>query len=225
MKEDRLQKSEYLFREIGSIHDRWVTEALNYRPTRARFPRVLMIAASIALTMGLLVATLLVGLRQSSPDRGTNTGTLQDDIADIGGNSNSPDPNVASFSLDTLLMECKTAQSEAFTVLPSSVAINFFSGKVQVAWQYHDSSAVYLSRALTEDEILRIEKNLEASTNTTSTTTQPQCKIWILYGDGRVVSPYLHPSIGNTGACELFDYHIEVIPNADFSSCLSEILK
>ena len=186
MKQDRFQKSEYLFREIGNIHDRWVTEALSYQPKRARIPRVLMIAACVVLSTTLLVASLLVGMRQFAPDKGTNTGTLQGDIADLGGSFDSADPNVTSFSLDTLLMECKTAQSEAFTVLPSSVAINFFSGKVQVAWQYHDSSAVYLSRALTEDEILRIEKNLEASTNTTSTTTQPQCKIWILYGDGRV---------------------------------------
>lgn len=225
MKQDRLQKSEYLFREIGNIHDRWVTEAMTYQPKRSPIPRVLLIAASIALSTALLVSTLLVGLHQSTPKGNTNAGTNQEDSADIGGNSNSPDKNFASFELDALLLEYKTAPSESFTVLPSPIAINFFSNKVQVAWQYLDSSAVYISRALTEDEILRMEKNLDSSTNATNTINQPQCKIWILYGDGRVVSPYLHPSIGNTGAGELFDYHIEVIPNAEFSSCLSEILK
>ena len=92
-----------------------------------------------------------------------------------------------------------------------------------MAWQYADSSAVYVSRALTANETQRLETGMKNSTNAQS-TEQPACKIWILYGDGRVVSPYLHPSIGNTGESELFDYNIEIIPDADFSSCLSEIL-
>ena len=225
MKQDRLQKSEYLFREIGNIHDRWVTEALSYQPKHARVPRVMLIAACIVLSTTLLAATLLIGLHQSAPDKENNAGISQGFDDNTGGNSTDADTSVATFALDTLLLECKATPSESVTVLPAPVAINFFSSKVQVAWQYEDSSAVYLSRALTADELLRLEKNLERSTKASDSLEQPACKVWILYGDGRVVSPYLHPSIGNTGEGELFDYNIEVIPHADFSSCLSEILK
>ncbi|MBQ9805516.1 MAG: hypothetical protein IJW49_03295 [Clostridia bacterium] len=207
---DRMQKSEYLFREIGNIHDRWVVEALTYQRKRSPVPRVLMIAASVALSASLLVATLLVGMKQLLP--------LGDHTNTIGG-----DQSNDAISLDDLLLECKTDQRANYTVLSSPAQLDYFSSDVRVAWQYADSSAVYVSRSLTETETQRLENSIKNSTNATS-AEQPACKIWILYGDGRVISPYLHPSIGNTGESELFDYNIEIIPDADFSSCLSEIL-
>ena len=206
---DRMQKSEYLFREIGNIHDRWVVEALAYKPRRSTVPRVLMIAASIALTASLLVASLIVGMKQNSHTAG-NTANGEDT------------PNF-THSLDALLLDCKTNPNASYTVLSSSAELDYFSSEVRVAWQYADSSAVYVSRALSKSQTQRLEKGIQNSTNAV-TAEQPSCKICILYGDGRVVSPYLHPSIGNTGESELFDYNIEIIPDADFSSCLSEIL-
>ena len=209
MKNDRMQKAEYLFREIGNIHDRWVSEALLYQPKRSATPRILLIAASIALCASLTVATLVVGMMQLSP-------IGEKPVPDVGGDSEQLTP-------DRLLLSCRTDESANYTVLASPAELNYFSSSAHVVWQYADSSAVYVSRALTEEECDQLEKAMENSTNATS-NEQPACKIWILYGDGRVISPYLHPSIGNTGESELFDYNVEIIPDADFTSCLSEIL-
>lgn len=213
---DRMQKSEYLFQEIGNIHDRWVTEALSYKPRRSPLPRVLMIAASVALSGALVVATLLVGMHQLLP-------SLDGETANGGSHSNNSTQGDMVFFADDLLLSCRDDQNATYTVLSSPEQLDYFSSDVRVAWQYRDSSAVYVSRALTAEETDRLERGIQNSTNTAD-GEQPACKIWILYGDGRVVSPYLHPSIGNTGECELFDYNIEIIPGADFSSCLSEIL-
>ena len=124
MKQDRMQKSEYLFREIGNIHDRWVTEALTYQPKRATLPRVMPIAAAIALTASLLVATVLVGLHRSAPN-GNYTGSGN------GGSVGNDSAESAQFTLDELLLEHRTTQTASYTVLASPAEVDFFSSNVK----------------------------------------------------------------------------------------------
>ena len=84
--------------------------------------------------------------------------------------------------------------------------------------------ALYVSRTLTEDEVQRLTYYMQNGKRLDDSTVLPQCRVWIVYGDGSVVSPYLQISNGNDGAGEMFDYNAEVIPNADFTFCLSDIL-
>ena len=49
-------------------------------------------------------------------------------------------------------------------------------------------------------------------------------RVWIVMGDGSVVTPHLKPSDGNVGSAELFDYNAELIPSQAFNSQISEIL-
>ena len=48
--------------------------------------------------------------------------------------------------------------------------------------------------------------------------------MWIVYEDGRVVSPYLKHTQGNVSYGSLFDYSAEVEPNAALVKALHEVL-
>jgi len=213
MKNDRMQKAEYLFREIGNIHDRWVTEAITYQKPRARLLRPLTVAASIA-----VAASLLLGVFAANWNR------IETLFGNLSFGESSGKTDIEFTSTEALLLYCREDANASYTVVSGVEQLDFFSASAHVVWQYENDSAVYVSRALTNDERDRLTYHMKYGDRFDESAAQPACRVWILYGDGSVASPYLHPSIGNTGAGELFDYHVEVIPNADFNTCLSDIL-
>lgn len=213
MKNDRMQKAEYLFREIGNIHDRWVTEAITYQKPRARLLRPLTVAASIA-----VAASLLVGVFAA------NWNQIETLLGNLPFRESGSEEELKFTSTESLLLHCREDANASYTVVSSVSELDFFSERVHVVWQYENDSAVYVSRALTDDERDRLTYQMKYADRFDESAAQPACRVWILYGDGSVASPYLQSSIGNVGVGELFDYNVEVIPNADFNTCLSDIL-
>ena len=51
-----------------------------------------------------------------------------------------------------------------------------------------------------------------------------EVKVWLSYGDGTVVSPYLKHTRGNTGYGTLFDYSAEVEPSEKLTSTIHKLL-
>ena len=48
--------------------------------------------------------------------------------------------------------------------------------------------------------------------------------VWINYGDGRVVTPYLKDTEGNVGYGTLFDYEPEIVPTKDMSKFVNSLV-
>ena len=197
-------KTAYLFREIGTIDDRLLQEAISYRPQRI-LPRTLMIAASLALTVSLSFGAILIAMRQGSKNEAFD------------GEVGTPiDVTVNEFTL--------YSQSVAYTTVASAQQIDFFGGKAYVVWQGAEEETLCVSRALSESEVASLTREIPKGTPVGESPQALSYRVWIVMGDGNVVTPHLKPSDGNVGSAELFDYNAELIPSQAFNSQISEIL-
>lgn len=180
MKNDRMQKAEYLFREIGNIHDRWVTEAITYQKPRAKLLRPLTAAASIAVAASLLFAVLVA-----------NRKGIETLLGKLYGLEDSGEVSIA-LSTETLLMQCRENANAGYTVVSSASELNFFSESAHVVWQYENESAVYVSRALTDDERDRLTYQMKYADRFDEVPHSPR----VGYGSFTVTARS-HPPISN----------------------------
>ena len=206
------QKTAYLFREIGNVDDALLQEAIAYRPQRSAAPRVLLIAACLSLSILLSFGAILIAMRAGSnlPDGSTDK-------------NESPSTNLpVTQTLDQLLLG--QMGKDAYTTVTSEEELDYFGGKGYVVWQYADSTELCVSRALSENELDLLTKSIGKGTSVGQSSPAFSCRVWLILGDGSVVTPYLKSSEGNVGSAELFDYDAELIPTNEFTSRLSEIL-
>ena len=205
------KKATYLFDEIGNIDDRLVQEAMLYRAGRAS-PRVLLVAACIAMSLLLVLGTFAVSMMSRKSE---------DSDAPQGG-SPMQDHTQRVEALDEMLVSSR--DSISYTTVELQSELDFYDGNAYVVWQYADSAAFCVSRALTATEAHALIRSAEDGTDVGTDAPDLQCRVWILLGDGTVISPYLKSSAGNVGIGTLFDYDPELIPSQSFTSRLSDIL-
>ncbi len=217
---NREEKVIRLFSAIGEVDDALINEATEWHRAPKHHPflsRTLPIAASIVLVAGLAMGGILSKLVPLWKDNaaGDSGAPGQSDL--VGGDA------LGSFltaSRATLRYEALSGAAE----LASSPEA-FWKG-ARLAWQYEGEDTVYLSRRLTKNEVNKLTA-LSQNGNALPVgeeSTLP-CKLWILLGDGTVITPYLKSSYGNIGAATLFDYSAELIPSDEFASCVSQILQ
>ena len=209
MKALNKQKIAYLFRELGEVDDALLQEAITYRPQRSAFPRVLMVAACLTLSFLLCFGVLLISLRT----KGGANNPEQPSAEDIANNAS---------SLDQLLLA--QADTDCYTLLQSVDQADFFGGKGYVVWQYADSTELCVSRALTDAELRRLTSTAGKGRSVGEQSPTLSCRVWLILGNGEVITPYLKESSGNRGYAELFDYDVELMPSDEFISCVSDIL-
>lgn len=202
MNEMKKIKAEYLLREIGEIDDSLVHDAQFYRPERSSRPRLLLIAATFVLVFALVIGTPLISKLMSPKAEGDSTG------------------NVQVYSLDALISESDTAR---YTFVSTSSELPYFDDGAHVVWQTEGGGGYYVSDALSKRELTALSASIGEGESVGSTSPELECKVWVLYGDGRVVTPYLKTSSGNVSG-EVFDYEAEIIPTDSFVSCISDIL-
>lgn len=202
MSELKKNKAEYLLREIGEIDDSLVHEAQFYRPERSSRPRLLLIAAAFVLVFALVIGTPLISKLVSPKAEGEE------------------DVNLQVYALDALISESDTAK---YTFVSTSSDLPYFDGGAHVVWQTEDTDGYYVSDTLSKRELSELSASIGKGESVGDTSPEFECKVWILYGDGRVVTPYLKASSGNVSG-EVFDYEAEIIPTDSFVSCISDIL-
>lgn len=202
MKEMKRIKAEYLLLEIGEIDDALVHDAENYHPERSSRPRLLLIAAAFVLVFALVIGTPLISRLVSPKAEGEGDIDLQ------------------VYSLDALISESDTAK---YSFVSTSADLPYFDGGAHVVWQTEGSDGYYVSDTLSKRELSELSASIGKGESVGDTSPELECKVWILYGDGRVVTPYLKTSSGNVSS-EVFDYEAEIIPTDSFVSCISDIL-
>jgi len=216
MKNDQKQKAMYLFRELGNIDDALVADALNPRIQASPRSRVLLLAACLALSAVLIVSSLSIALRQFN----TGDGGMQ--APDMGSVGSTPEEDLRYPLLEEMLVANRG--TAVYETVDNVEELDFFAPDARVVWQYADSDSLCVSRPLSESEADRLLEHAKDGKSAGDAPREPSCRVWILLGNGRVITPYLRLSNGNVGYAELFAYSTEVIPSTSFTSALSDIL-
>lgn len=202
MKYTKKQKAVFLLEEIGGVDDRLLSEALTYRRKRTVPVRFLSLAAC-------LLAVLLISIP-----------VLLQTLQGINGAQETP-PETSSASLDALLEQ--TVQGGAYVPLSSQTEVEYFSAPY-LAWQEEGSDAVYLSCALTQREVERIRSLIGKGTPVGTSAPESIFRVYLVIGDGTVLTPYLPSTDGNLYSSVLFDYQAELLPSYELVCCISDIL-
>ena len=208
MKPNKSTKAAFLFSEMNGIDDYLLQEALIYRPVQTRTSRVWVVAACLAMSLVLVFGGVLIG----------NLAGVKNDAPQI--NEDLPPPQ-SKTTLDGFLTEhgAEIAHSKVST----AEQLNLFASPA-VVWQSGESGELFVSRPLTDGELKQLTSHAGSGTEVGDTSPAETWRVWILAGDGTVISPYLKASKGNIGT-SLFDYEPEIIPSNEFTSCLEKLLR
>lgn len=198
-----------LYEEIGGVDERYLQQAAGYR-VRKKTPawRVVLIAAALMLTASLLLGTLAMSF---------GIGLLGLLFDSLGQPNDHPQPPVLSAMAE---ME-RTMTEEQQSIHPSTAQdLELFDDRPTLIWSDGDSGQYYsvvLSNHELEQMLYLMQK---VRPEYTHESEQPEVQIWISFGDGLVISPYLKNTAGNVGHGEVFDYD----PELELSDELAEYI-
>ena len=202
---EKMKKAEYLFSELSGIDERILADALAVRKKQrwnAKKALVAIVAASLLLSVlpGALVVANLV----------------QDKKAD------SAVVNVEP-TLESVLLEAD--DSARVMSYSSADDIDLFDGSVKIVWSDGESYSVV--RLSNESEKTRLTSAVARSFNGATANAEGENSeicVWISYGDGRVITPYLKNTAGNVGYGELFEYDAEIVPTRELADVVNSLV-
>ncbi len=208
----REKQAERLFDAIGLIDDRIIAEAAAPFEKKKKIPATRAIgafASALALTLVVFVGAsfFLDNMVDGDMDK-------TEDMAS--------DPTESALALSSTLMSLK---SDTTILVMSYEEIEYFGDRTSIIWRYEGESEYrveYISRVRAAELRSELEKSSKAAN--TLTDEQMPCEVWICYGDGTVVSPYLKLSEGNTGYRELFDYNPEIEPSEELVKLINDLI-
>ncbi len=214
MKHTKEQKASYLLDEIGGVRDILLEEALTYRPRKKSYAWILPVSVA-ATAMGSVAAVLLAVLislpilwNLVQPDKGN---------AQEPPNADGNAPVVEAPTLNSVLTDAVAYRTPA-----SSDEIDYFAG-VTLVWERNDGTLAE-SRPLTRAETTRLLSLIGQGTPVGEQSPGEILRVWLVMGDGTVITPHLPITPGNTASATLFDYQAELLPSEELISCISDIL-
>ena len=184
-----------LYEEIGGVDERYLQQAAAYRARRnAPAWRALLIAAALTLVGALLLCTIA-----ASVTIGVLVGIL--------GEGEEPTPPAPMEQMELAMQEAQQTRSprSADEVEP----MLFYQPMLIFSEQGSD---VYYTVSLSTSECEHLISLMQSKNRTefTEQSAQPKYQIWLSFGDGVVVSPYLKNTAGNAGHGAVFDYDPEL---------------
>ena len=205
---EMMKKAEYLFDEIGLVDDRLIAEAMSEQKVgrgalSIRRLTVAAVAAAMVFTasVGLALSALI---RNSDKSDGTPS---QDSVSD-------------AVSLVSSLAKAEVCGAKVYAAAES---IDLFDGNVKIIWE--NAEHYYALEVLGESDIQRLEHALRTTySKAEKVGTDEGVRVWISYGDGSVISPYLSESAGNVGYGVVFDYSPEIVPTDDLARLVDDLI-
>lgn len=204
MRDEKRIKAEILLEGIGEIDDALLNEAMSYRPKRRMTSKLLILAATLAVVLTMTVGGALI----SRLVNGDSNGTI-------------PDREEEVYSLDSVLTSIEN--KESFDYVSDADSLPYLDGEAHIVWQYSGKDGYYVSDALTYSELESLKREIGRGDQVGDDSPELECMVWVLLGDGRVVSPYLKISAGNISN-GIFDYEAEIAPDESLVIRISNIL-
>ena len=201
---NKKDKAELLFSGMGEIDDQLLHEAINYKRSRRSAYNFGMLAACLVLILAIAVIFPMIN-RVGNASGDENYDGEAEMIPEY-------------ISLDALFVD---SYGGGYKMLDSFESISYV-GKASLVWQYSDSGEIY-SKPLSDSELAKLTEKMGRGEQVGERSPKLECMVWILDGNGNVISPYLKDGAGNVG-CEVFDYDVEIIPDDSFVECVSDIL-
>ncbi len=194
-----------LYEEIGGVDERYLQQAATYR-ARKQSPvwRAVLIAAALLLCFTLLVGTVSASVTIGVIRALINSGEqVPEEIAPIA------------------QMEQAMAQEQHVSL--SAEQLDFF-GRPTLIWSEQGSDE-YHSVMLSTYECERLVYLMQINRQEyTEQSESPKYQIWLSFGDGVVVSPYLRNTAGNAGHGEVFDYDPELEMSDDLAEQIARYI-
>ena len=200
---EKLRKAELLFIAIGTVDDRFVAEAMEPAAVKKRPWQRKPFAYGLASAAAVLLVVLSVF-----------GGSM---LSRIYGYMALPEEGRSHLSLQHAL---DTAR-DGMTAIRSE-DIDLFSG-AQIIWQEKDTEGYYAVK-VNDDDVSTLKSLTAASETAVDPEADHTVKLWISFGDGTVISPYLKENPGNVGYGELFDYEPEVYPEYFCSDMVIDLI-
>lgn len=216
MKQTKLQRAEYLFRELSGVDERYLAQALQVREKRAwnGWRRAMLLAACLALSFTLCFSAILLNNRKDGDN-------MSGDFPQANITGDGAEKHEAIWKLDAILQNSEGMSGTRF----DEKSFDFFTGERYVVWQYQDDTHFYRSRSLSAKEIKMLcdiaSGNMKKSV---SADGEPRVRVWVVEADGTVWTPYLQYTDGNLSAAAFFDYHAEIVPSDDWIDCVSDLI-
>ena len=203
MKNDKKIRAEYLLTEIGEIDDALLAEAAAYRGKRTRRYRPLLVAAAVLLVIfTVMTSSLIAQFRSFDKEE-----ALPESDNDI--NADGSPSEIQALSLEVLFTQRIDRDDYSFVTGPS--ALPYFDEYAHIVWKYADDDRYFVSADIKQGDLLTIQEQLGRGRGVGYTSPKLDCTVWVLFGDGRVASPYLIANPGNASS-SVFDYEAEIYP-------------
>ena len=241
-----------LYEVIGELDERTATEALLYKH-KANI-KSLRLVVVLAACICIVAATLIVGMnialggaKGEDPGDGNfaedreeamTEGVVQTQGNDMSGVVTTPAPEGADGTLPPNETQTEVSSTDSIKALEnlmseskaSMIVIDvtqsgsfLYNGKLSFIWA--DEYGNIYAKTIESTEKAEALGSALSGGNTTYLAEIPKYKIWISFGDGRIITPYLEYSEENVFCGVLFDYQPKVAPSEKFMSVISSVLK
>ena len=196
---------------------------------------IIALAAALSLT---LILGIIVANREKS-DGDYNSSPDINNGQNFGGNSNDnvSDPLPPPSDEDSSYGESVTAQSLSANLYYmkemdnadriSEEDIKFFDGCARLIWKFSDEEFFRVC-PISSYQLREIQKAIDDGKNGTFPPDRYSSKLegfWISLGDGKIISPFLISSDGNTGYNKLFSYDAEIEPSEHLTNYICNIIE
>ena len=217
MSSNKKIKAELLFDAIGDIDDRLIQEAqapfVKTAPSkRYNLKAIIALAATLSIVIGMLGAFAV------SKFIGNLIESTLNDKADEGESS-----QIFESSLSQTLLDASDMPSVSKC---DADEIDFFDGNTSIIWKASEQNEYCVFTLTSASDVTRLKNELSKVKEDISpeNTENTLCEVWVTFGNGTVVSPYLKNSAGNVGYAELFEYSPEVEPDAAFAEFVNDLI-
>lgn len=214
---------EALFRAIGDIDDKLVSEALDYKPKRRRIPPFVSVMSTVAaaLLVLLLVVSLLPGLLDGSGDAPADTGGSEPPSAPVWTVAEGHTENLALLSCLDDVKERAESGTKAPTLTDGHARIIFRDERDGI---YYEVPLGGASNAELE-RLVALLRSPDKEAPVPAGSESPPFSLWVTLGDGVAVSPYLDYGSGNLFYGTLDSYVPEYLPSESLAAFLCELLR
>ena len=211
MNNEKTIKAEMLLEGIGEIDDTLLAEALAYRPRRRAGSRLVILAATVAVFLTIMMGLGVIG-RLADEKKGDSVAPEFNDA---------PQAPAQTGTLDSFLSSIEGG--DGYEYLADADTLPYFDGMAHVVWQYSGDGGYYVSEGIEGEELESLKVEIGCGYYVGAESPELNCRVWVLLGDGRVISPYLVATSGNIST-EVFDYEPEIIPSEEFVTRIQGIL-